>query len=217
MILRAASGADLYGGRPMTCGIISRPRSEELPLPFDVPVLQLERVCLRPLDERHVDGVFAMYSSEAATQYLARPRMAERKQAAEMIAKAQSGYAEGTVLRLAIEHAGGGEFLGECLLFNFNKESRRAEIGYSLLPPHWSRGYISEALPALIDQAFGPMGLNRLEADIDPANAASKRVLERHGFTFEGLLRERWIVRGQPSDSAMFGLLARQWRAPRPR
>ena len=81
------------------------------------------------------------------------------------------------------------------------------------MPEHWARGYVSEALPALIDHAFGPLELNRLEADIDPDNAASKRVLERHGFVPEGVLRERWIVRGKPSDSAMYGLLAREWRA----
>jgi RimJ/RimL family protein N-acetyltransferase len=172
---------------------------------------------LRPLDECHVDGIFAMYSDAGTTQFLARPRMVERGQAAEMVAKAKAGYAEGTLLRLAIERATDGLFLGECLLFNFNKDSRRAEIGYSLLTAHWSRGYVSEALPALIDQAFGPIGLNRLEADIDPANAASKRVLERHGFRPEGLLRERWIVRGKPSDSAMYGLLAREWDASRVR
>ena len=185
-------------------------------MPFDVPVLQLERVRLRPFDERHVDGVFAMYSNTLATQYLARPRLAERTQAAEMIAKAQAGYAERTVLRLAIERATDSAFLGECLLFNFNHDSRRAEIGYGLLPQHWSHGYVSEALPALIDHAFGPLGLNRLEADIDPDNSASRRVLERHGFRSEGLLRERWIVRGKPSDSAMYGLLEREWRAAHP-
>jgi RimJ/RimL family protein N-acetyltransferase len=203
------------GNREITCGIIPRPFREEPALPFDVPTLQLERVRLRPLDDRHVDGVFAMYSNVVTTQYLARPRLGERAQAADMVAKAQSGYAEGTLLRLAIERGTDSAFLGECLLFNFNKDSRRAEIGYSLLPQHWSQGYVSEALPAVIEQAFGPLGLNRLEADIDPANAASRRVLERHGFRQEGLLRERWIVRGKPSDSAMFGLLEREWRIAR--
>ena len=186
-------------------------------MPFDLPDLRLERVRLVPLDERHVDGVFALYSNTDTTRFLARPRMSQPAQAAEMIAKARAGYAEGTLLRLAIEGGSDGAFLGECLLFNFNKDSRRAEIGYSLLPAHWSRGYVSEALPALIDQAFGPLGLNRLEADIDPANTASRRVLERHGFTYQGLLRDRWIVRGKASDSAIYGLLAREWRARRVR
>jgi len=93
----------------------------------------------------------------------------------------------------------------------------RAEIGYILGRAHWSRGYVSEALPALIDHGFETLGLNRLEADIDPRNAASARVLMRLGFVQEGLLRERWVVRGEPSDSALYGLLLEDWLDAAPR
>src|SRR5689334_6262845 len=88
------------------CGIISPSFRAELALPFEVAVLELDRVRLRPLEERHVDGIFAMYSDADATRFLARPRMTERAQAAEMVAKAQAGCAEGTLLRMAIEQAG---------------------------------------------------------------------------------------------------------------
>lgn len=70
-----------------------------------------------------------------------------------------------------------------------------------------------EALRALLDHGFGALQLNRIEADIDPRNAASACSLERLGFTREGLLRERWIVDGEVSDTSLYGLLARQWRA----
>jgi ribosomal-protein-alanine N-acetyltransferase len=184
-------------------------------LPFEFTVLELARVRLAAFDDRHVDGLFTLYSDPRTMRYLVRPVLTERKGAEEMLARARTGMAENTSLQLAIERIADGAFLGSCLLFNFNKDSRRAEIGYSLVPGHWSQGYIAESLPALIDYGFGPLGLNRLEADIDPDNAASKRVLERHGFRYEGLLRERWIVRGAASDSAMYGLLQREWRAPR--
>jgi ribosomal-protein-alanine N-acetyltransferase len=44
-------------------------------------------------------------------------------------------------------------------------------------------------------------------------NTASMRSLEKLGFKHEGHLRERWIVGGEVSDSAIYGLLAREWRA----
>ena len=53
-----------------------------------------------------------------------------------------------------------------------------------------------------------------MEADIDPRNHASARSLERLGFTREGLLRERWIVKGEVSDTALYGLLQREWIKP---
>ena len=72
-----------------------------------------------------------------------------------------------------------------------------------------------EALGALLIHAFGKLALHRVEADIDPRNAASARSLERLGFQREGLLRERWIVAGQVSVTALYGLLARDWLAGR--
>ena len=72
---------------------------------------------------------------------------------------------------------------------------------------------MQEALQALLAFAFTDLDLHRLEADIDPRNAASKAALVRLGFQEEGLLRERWIVGDEVSDSALYGLLQRDWVA----
>jgi RimJ/RimL family protein N-acetyltransferase len=55
--------------------------------------------------------------------------------------------------------------------------------------------------------------MRRLEAQIDPRNTASAKVLERLGFRQEGFLRERWILRGEVSDGGIYGLLAAEWTA----
>ena len=73
------------------------------------------------------------------------------------------------------------------------------------------QGYMREALSALLDHAFGELDLNRIEADTDPRNERSTRLLERLGFVKEGLFRERCIVDGEVSDAAMYGLLRREW------
>jgi RimJ/RimL family protein N-acetyltransferase len=56
------------------------------------------------------------------------------------------------------------------------------------------------------------MNLHRLEADVDPNNAASIRSLERLGFQREGYLRERWHVGGGIQDAIFFGLLKHEWQ-----
>jgi RimJ/RimL family protein N-acetyltransferase len=71
-----------------------------------------------------------------------------------------------------------------------------------------------EAASALVEHAFGTLELRRIEADIDPRNVASARLLERLGFVREGLLRERWMVGDEVSDSALYGLLDRDRRQP---
>ena len=185
----------------------------EMPLLAEGNVIELDRVRLRPIDERDAPALYATYADPQTSRYLSRAPMTELAQAEEMVAKIKAGYADGTMLQLAIERKAGGALVGVCLVFHIHAPSARAEIGYILAREHWSQGYMAEALPALVDHAFGSMGLNRLEADIDPRNEASARVLERLGFRREGLLRERWIVRGEVSDSALYGLLRREWLA----
>lgn len=74
---------------------------------------------------------------------------------------------------------------------------------------------MQEALPVLIDHAFGEIGLHRIEADVDPRNEASLKALRRLCFVEEGRLRERWRVGGEPPDSVLLGLLAPEWAARR--
>ena len=71
---------------------------------------------------------------------------------------------------------------------------------------------MQEALTALVRFAFGELKLRRIEADVDPRNAASLKSLDRLGFKQEGLLRERWNVAGEIQDTLFFGLLAHEWR-----
>ncbi len=54
------------------------------------------------------------------------------------------------------------------------------------------------------------MGMRRIDADVDPRNAASLRCIERLGFVREGFARERWVVAGEVQDSVLLGLLTRE-------
>ena len=68
-----------------------------------------------------------------------------------------------------------------------------------------------EALGAVLNCAFGPYGLRRLEAEVDPLNQASSRLLEGLGFTREGQLRKRWVDKGAAHDTIIYGLLNDEW------
>lgn len=185
----------------------------EPPLPFEPPILELARLRARPVRAGDAPGILALYGDRGTTLFLARPELNELAEAEAVVAKALDGYANGTSLQLSIEARADGAFLGMCLLFNFHEASRRAEIGYSVLRTQWGRGYAGEAVGGLVAHAFGTLGLNRIEADIDPRNAASARLLQRLGFRHEGHLRERWMVRGEVSDTDFYGLLQSDWLA----
>lgn len=112
-----------------------------------------------------------------------------------------------------IEESDTERLVGECSLFNLVDQCRRAEVGYALAFEARGHGYMNEALTALLDYGFSQLNLNRVEADIDPRNAASAKSLERLCFKEEGFLRERWIVAGEVSDTGLYGLLKSDWRS----
>jgi ribosomal-protein-alanine N-acetyltransferase len=179
---------------------------------FDQATLQTPRLLLRPLCEADAPAVFATYSDARVGRYLSRPPWRSIEQAHEMIARDRKALPVGEYLRLGLQRVADGELVGDCCLFNIHQASRRAELGYALNGAYWGQGYMVEALTALLDLAFGPLGFNRLEADIDPRNTPSARSVERLGFRREGHLRQRWIVAGEMSDSWLYGLLADEWR-----
>jgi len=72
-----------------------------------------------------------------------------------------------------------------------------------------------EAMQALVAFSFEQLGLRRLEAEVDPRNIASARLLVRLGFVEEGRLRQRWTRKGETTDSRFYGLLRADWSAAR--
>lgn len=185
--------------------------------PDRFPVLTTPRLILRETELRDVEPVFAFESDPVAMRYWSRPPMKEVSEARASVERALTFFPDRTGLRWAIVRASDDRWIGHASLFNFHQQSCRADIGYGLVRELWGQGLMREALIAVVDYAFGPLGLRRLEADIDPRNEASLRALERIGFTREGLLRERWQVGEEISNTAFLGLLAREWPAARAR
>ncbi len=151
--------------------------------------------------------MFAMYSDVQFMRYWSFPVMTQIEQAIDYLARRMQGSAANTDLVWAVELASTHEMIGTCCLFNADLTSKHAEIGFGLHRPFWGNGYMSEAARAVVDCGFDLLQLHRIEAEIDPRNTASARVLERLGFVREGLLRERRMIDGEISDGAIYGLL----------
>lgn len=180
------------------------------------PILTTERLTLRPLLEGDGAALFAIFSDPEVVRYWSRSAWTDMVQADEMLAAAMRDYADGSGLRYGIVVTATNELVGVASLFAFSRDNRRCETGYVLGSRHWGRGYASEALVAVLEHAFGALGMNRIEADVDPQNIASRRVLEKLAFRLEGTMPERWIVHGEKADTAFYGLLKSYWddRAP---
>ena len=155
--------------------------------------------------------MLAIFADPAVVRYWSTPPWKSTEQAIAMIDRDVKAMAAGEHLRLGLERTDKGTLIGMCTLFAISEQCRRAEVGYALASHAWGKAYMDEALRALLNYGFNDLKLNRVEADIDPRNEASARSLERLGFKKEGHLRERWIVGDEVSDTALYGLLHRDW------
>ena len=85
---------------------------------------------------------------------------------------------------------------------------RSGELGYWLAEPCWGRGYTTWAVREICREAFAALDLLRIYAEPYAGNVASRRVLEKAGFTLEGVLRNSvYNKNGQIQDSCIYGLL----------
>lgn len=180
---------------------------------FDQVSLHTPRLLLRPLRAADAQGLFDIFSDAEVMRYWSTAPWPTIDEAHAMIARDFKAMPAGEYLRFGLEHVADQALIGTCTLFSISPTCRRAEVGYGLASAAWGKGYMNEALTALLDYGFSEMKLNRVEADIDPRNHASAKSLERLGFTREGFLRERWIVDGVVSDTALYGLLQTEWKA----
>ena len=114
--------------------------------------------------------------------------------------------ASGRLLPLAALDAESGEVVGAGILHHLDAERRIVEIGYFVLPHARRRGIATVIARMLAEHAFS-LGVERVAAYVNADNAPSERVLERAGFTREGVVRSMPKPDGRRVDKTLFSLL----------
>jgi ribosomal-protein-alanine N-acetyltransferase len=85
-------------------------------------------------------------------------------------------------------------------------------IGFRLIPKERNKGYCTEAVKISLDYLFLSKEIVRVEAEANPKNTASLRVLEKTGFIKEGIIRKSIFLRGQWQDGVLFSILREEWK-----
>jgi RimJ/RimL family protein N-acetyltransferase len=175
------------------------------------PVLETERLTLRPFTAADSDDLFALQSDAYVLRYWDSPPWDDRSRVDRFLDVCRRMAEEGSGARVVVERTSDGAFLGWCTFNGWDPGVRSASLGFCLTSAEWGHGYATEAARALLGWAYDVLDLNRVQAEADTRNAASARVLEKLGFVREGTLREDCVVDGVVSDSWVYGLLRRDW------
>ena len=113
--------------------------------------------------------------------------------------------------QLAVLLRESGALIGSCGVRRKPDDDTEADIGFELSPEQWGRGYATEAATAMMDFAFGELGLRRLSSWCIAENAASARVLEKIGMSLEGRLIAAERFKGRDWDTLLFGMARERW------
>lgn len=174
--------------------------------------IETERLLLQSLATEHTDFIFRHFSNPAVNQYLLdEPPVTDYAQAQEIV-RFYLEPAGKTYNRWTIVHKSKHKPIGTCGYHKWDKRYFRAEIGYDLDPDFWGQGYMAEALSAVISNGFEKMSLNRIDALVYVENKPSILLLQRLGFTQEGLLRDYFCLDNNFYDHYIFSLLKREWK-----
>jgi [ribosomal protein S5]-alanine N-acetyltransferase len=173
----------------------------------EFPVLETERLILRQLTPEDGESVFDIRKNFEVTRYNGGAAYTDIEQAFRLIDRVSGDYMHGLSLRWGITLRGNDRVIGMCGYNYWIRIDARASIGYDLAYEHWGRGIMPEAVGAMIDFGFDHMLLNRIEADASLENTASARVLEKLGFTCEGIQREQYFEEEDYHDLVLFALL----------
>ncbi len=118
--------------------------------------------------------------------------------------------AEGDGFGFAIWHR--GEMAGQIEYNYLDHDNRKTELGYWLGASFQGRGLVTKSCRALIDHAFGELGLNRVEMCCAVENHKSRAIPERLGFRQEGVLVQAEWMHDHFNDMVVYALLASEWR-----
>jgi RimJ/RimL family protein N-acetyltransferase len=176
-----------------------------------LPTIATSRVTLRWLTPRDIPALFNIFGDPMVCRYWSRPALQNESEAEDLYNEITQCFTERSLFQWGIEDVATNRLIGTCTLSSLTPEHRRAEVGFALARAEWGKGYMVVALSALVRFAFESLDLHRLEADVDPRNLSSIRLLERTGFRREGLLRERYHLNGEIQDAFFYGLLRREF------
>lgn len=133
------------------------------------------------------------------------------------IVKCDSDWEMGLNYNCVIINAGDGTLLGSVALNRLDRKNNLANVGYWVRRSHTGRSVATTALRLIASFGLKKLKLQRLEILVPVNNMASRRVAQKAGARFEGILRNRLTLRDGLCDAAIFSLIAQDLVSPKRR
>ena len=170
------------------------------------PTLHTERLLLREIIPADIQAVFEGLSHPDVIKYYG-VQYTTLQATQEQMDWYANMIKEDTGRCWAISSKDNLEFYGVVTLPFWKKEHRCIDLGYWLMPQHWKKGFVTEALQEVIRYAFTEMNIHRIYAETEDDNPASIATLQKMGFEYEGKKKDCEIKNGRFISLDMYALL----------
>jgi RimJ/RimL family protein N-acetyltransferase len=177
------------------------------PLEFPVEGLSDRMVRLRLMAESDLPAIVAACQDPEIPRWTRVPELYGEAQARSWFAQEREQRGRGEQLGLLVVDSGDGQLLGSVGIVRVDWQAGRCELGYWMARESRGRGLATRAVRLLSRWVFEGLPIDRIEIHVEPDNVASRRVAERAGFSFEGVLRSYLVHKGMRRDAASYSLL----------
>ena len=171
------------------------------------PELSTKRLTLRKMVMEDAPELLLMRSDERVMEYLDRPRLQSLEEAQAFMERVLAQEENNEAITWAISLKGEARMIGNICFWQIEKENYRAEVGYMIHAEYHGLGIMTEVIGVVVDHGFKKFGFHSVQANVNPANIASIKVLEKNGFVKEAHFRENYFFNGRFLDSAIYSLL----------
>ena len=162
------------------------------------PVLESNNLILKKIEKEDVKEVFAIYNNDKVFEFCGILPKHNIDTVGNMIGHFERDYYKKSRIKWGIFSKNeSNRLVGIIEAMNFEQKVNMVTIGYFLAEEHWGQGIASEAVSIVIKFLFEKANINRIQAEVMPANEPSKRVLLKNEFIKEGLLRQAALWPGK--------------------
>ena len=176
-----------------------------------IPVLETPRLLLRRLRVSDYLDMYEYSSLDEVTEYLLWYPHKDEDYTYRYLEHVQSEYRTGDFYDWAVVYKADDKMIGTCGFTSFDLPNNSAEIGYVINPEYWGIGIAAEAALAVIEYGFTSLKLNRIEARYMCGNNKSRRVMEKCGMSFEGIIRSALYNKNEYKDVGVCAILSREY------
>ncbi|MGX9292904.1 GNAT family N-acetyltransferase [Bacillus sp. A015] len=162
------------------------------------PVLASKNLLFKKIDESHLQELYAIYDNDKVFRYCGIIPKHHLQTVKKMIGHFERDYTKKSRVKWGIFQKDKPHTLvGIIETMDINQKVNAVTIGYFLAENHWGKGIATEAVSTLVKFLFEEVDINRIQAEVMPANEISKKVLLKNGFIKEGLLRQAVLWSGK--------------------